>query len=96
VIQDLAWAVRQNTAREYKAKPKNIFLGSLRDKPDCIGVDVQTIPSSGKRHQDGYSLHASLDNDRMTGDITRSPLVTGGQVSIPTLANTKITTVLLY
>jgi hypothetical protein len=89
--------VRQNTAREYKAKTKNIFLGSLRDKPDCIWivVDVQTIPSPGKRHQDGYVPHASLDNTRRTGALTRSPLVTGGQASIPALAMIKIA-VFLY
>jgi hypothetical protein len=88
--------VRQSTAREYKAKTKNIFLGSLRDSPDCIGVDVQTNPSPAKRHQDEFGPHASLDNTRMTGAITRAPLVTGGQASIPTIAKTKITTVLLY
>ena len=80
-----------------KQKTKNIFLGSLRNKPDCIGVYVQTIPSPGKRHQDGYGPHASLDNTRRTGVITRSPLVTGGQASIPAnLAKAKIATILLY
>jgi hypothetical protein len=88
--------LRQSTAREYKAKTKNIFLGSLRDNPDCIGVDVQTIPSPGKRHQDWYGPNASLDNTRRTGAITRSPLVTGGQASISALANAKIAMVLLY
>jgi hypothetical protein len=69
--------VRQSTARECKAKTKNIFLGSLRDKPDCIGVDIQKLsPLQEKRHQDKYGPHASLDNTRRMGAITRSPLVT--------------------
>lgn len=80
-----------------QSKTKNFFLSSLRDKPDCIGVDVQTIPSPGKRHLDGYGPHASLDNTRRTGVNTRSPLVTGGQAYIAAnLAKAKIATILLY
>jgi hypothetical protein len=55
----------------------------MRDKPDCIGVDIQTIPSPGKRDLDRYGPHASLENTRRKGVITRFLLVTGGQASIP-------------
>jgi hypothetical protein len=43
-----------------------------------------------------YDPYALLDNTRRIGAITRSPLVTGVQASILTLAKNKIAMVFLY